>query len=70
MIPIVVTFILTTCLYGCLLFLACRRVATHLQGNQDAINAVTVHVLMPILGRKPEKNTDSGVDEGVAGLGS
>jgi len=52
---IFMTFILTTALYGCLLFLACRRVARHLQGNQDAVKAVTEHVLLPMLGRQAEQ---------------
>jgi len=54
MLLIFVTFILTTVLYGCLLFLACRRVARHLQGNQEAVKAVTEHVLVPVLGRQTE----------------
>ena len=55
MVLIFVTFILTTALYGCLLFLACRRVARHLQGNQEAVKAVTEHVLVPVLGRQIEQ---------------
>ncbi len=55
MLLIFVTFILTTVLYGCLLFLACRRVARHLQGNQEAVKAVTEHVLVPVLGRQTEQ---------------
>lgn len=51
---IFLTFILTTGLYGGLLFLAGRRVARHLQGNPEAVKAVTEHVLLPILGRKPD----------------
>jgi hypothetical protein len=62
---IFLTFILTTGLYGCLLFLACRRVARHLQGNLEAANAVTVHVFMPILGRQAEQKADDGAEAGT-----
>ena len=55
MLLIFLTFILTTALYSCLLFLACRRVARHLQGNQEAVKAVTEHVLVPVLGRQIEQ---------------
>ena len=55
MIPIFLTFILTTCLYGCVLLLACRRVARHLRGNQEAVKAVTEHVLLPVFGRQDEQ---------------
>ncbi len=52
---IIATFGLTTGLYGFLLWLACRRVARHLQGNAEAVKAVTEHVLLPILGRQAEQ---------------
>ena len=55
MLLIFLTFILTTCFYGCLLCLACRRITTHLQGNAEAVKAVTEHVLLPVLGRKTEQ---------------
>lgn len=61
-----VTFILTTILYGCLLFLACRRVAIHLRGNAVAAHAVAEHVLLPIIGRKEEKKPEEDEDEGDA----
>jgi len=48
------TFVGTTFLYVCLLFLVCRRIAKHLQGNPEAVKAVTDHVFLPALGRKPE----------------
>jgi hypothetical protein len=48
------TFLVTTALYGVLLWLAIRRVSRHLQGNAEAIKAVTDHVLIPLLGRRPE----------------
>lgn len=55
MFPIFLTFALTTALYGFLLWLAGRRVAKHLQGNAEAVKAVTEHVLLPILGRQGEQ---------------
>jgi hypothetical protein len=55
MLLIFLTFILTTCLYCSLLFLACRSVARHLQGNNEAVKAVTEHVLLPMLGRQAEQ---------------
>jgi hypothetical protein len=48
------TFLLTTALYGGLLWLACRRVSRHLQGNPEAVKAVADHVLIPLLGRRQE----------------
>jgi hypothetical protein len=48
------TFLLTTAAYGILLWLACRRVSRHLQGNAEAVKAVTDHVLIPLLGRRAE----------------
>lgn len=70
MIEIFLTFILTTCLYGTLLFLACRRVAIHLQGNPEAVKALTEHLLLPVLGRQAEKKTDDEPDKEDAGLGT
>ncbi len=52
---IFVTFLLTTALYGTLAWLACRRVVGHLQGNPEAVKAVTDHVLLPMLGREAEQ---------------
>ena len=63
MLSVFLTFILTNCVYGCLLFLACRRVARHLQGNQEAVRAVTVHVFMPLLGRRPEQKPTGELTE-------
>jgi hypothetical protein len=51
---VLLTFLLTTALYGGLLWLACRRLSRHLQGNPDAVKAVTDHVLIPLLGRRAE----------------
>ncbi|HYV37931.1 MAG TPA: hypothetical protein VE988_19760 [Gemmataceae bacterium] len=52
---VLVTFIATTGVYLGLLILAFRRVARHLQGRPDAVEAVTEHVLLPLLGRKREE---------------
>jgi hypothetical protein len=50
-------FLLATGLYGSLLWLGCRRVSRHLQGNPEAVKAVADHVLVPLLGRKPENDS-------------
>jgi hypothetical protein len=50
-------FLLTTALYGVVLWLACRRVSRHLQGNAEAVKAVADHVLIPLLGRRPEEDS-------------
>lgn len=55
MILVVLTFILTTGVYACLMWLACRWVAHHLRGNPEAIKAVTEHVLLPMVGRQAEQ---------------
>lgn len=53
---IFLTFILTTGLYGFLLWLAFSRVAQHLKGNPEAVKAVMEHVLLPMLGRQAEQH--------------
>ena len=55
MILVIMTFILTTGVYACLMWLACRRVAHHLRGNPEAVKAVTEHVLLPLLRRQAEQ---------------
>jgi hypothetical protein len=50
-----VTFLLTTGLYGFLFWLAFQRVVNHLRGNPEGVKAVTDHVLLPALGRKPKE---------------
>lgn len=57
---IFVTFVLTTALYVGLGFLAFRRVSRHLQENPAGVAALTEHLLIPILGRKPESETNTG----------
>jgi hypothetical protein len=63
MLETVVTFVVTTCVYGCLALLACRRVAKHLHGNPEAISAVTQHVLMPVFWAADGSNAQ-GEEEG------
>jgi hypothetical protein len=54
MVTILVTFVLTTALYGGLAVWGLRRLIRHLQSNNDGVKAVTEHVLLPMLGRSPE----------------
>jgi hypothetical protein len=54
MITIFAVFLLTTALYGAVLFLAFRRVAEHLKGNAEATKSVVDHIVIPLLGRKPQ----------------
>jgi hypothetical protein len=58
---ILMTFVLTVAGCGVIAWLACRRIARHLQGNADGVKAVTDHILLPLLTRKrePEENRDS-----------
>jgi hypothetical protein len=67
---IIMTFLLTTAFYAFLLWLACRRVSRHLQGNADGVKAVTDHVLIPLLGAQPEDESGpcpaSEPDAGIA----
>jgi hypothetical protein len=56
LLEISLTFLVTTVGYVLLLWLALRRVALHLQGNEAATKAVTEHVLVPILGRRKAKD--------------
>lgn len=57
------TFLLTTALYGVLLGLAVRRVLRHLQGDEQGIRAVTQYVLLPLLGRQPENESEPEADK-------
>ncbi len=63
MLLIILTFLLTTALYGALLWLAVRRILRHLQGNEEAVKAVTDHVLIPLLGRRPEDESECPPDK-------
>jgi len=60
---IFLTFLLTTAGYGALLWLACRRIMRHLKDNPEAVKAVTEHVLIPLLGRRPEDERDEPTNE-------
>jgi len=64
MLTVLLTYVLTTTAYSLLGWLAFRRIAQHLEGNPDGIKAVTTHVLLPLLGRGKEINTDTDRDEG------
>jgi hypothetical protein len=55
LVAILVTFVLTTVLYAGLGLWGLARVIRHLQTNRAAVQAVTEHVLMPLLGRKSEQ---------------
>jgi len=56
---ILVTFLVTSCAYGAVAWLAVRRVIRHLQGDPNAIQEVTEHVLVPLLGKSVEKKEDT-----------
>lgn len=47
---------------GVLVWFGCQRVAVHLRGNPDATKAVVEHVLIPLFGRKPERDDESATD--------
>jgi hypothetical protein len=49
---VLLTLVVTTLIYLSLFALALRRVASHLRGNAEAVQAVTEHVLVPLLGRQ------------------
>jgi hypothetical protein len=55
LVAILVTFVLTTVLYASLGVWGLMRVIRHLQTNRAAVQAVTEHVLMPLLGRTSEQ---------------
>ena len=48
---VLLTFLLTTALYGALALLAWQRLARHLKDNPQAVEAFTRHILLPLLGR-------------------
>jgi len=54
------TFLLTTALYGAGLFFAWRRVMEHLKENDEASRAFAEHILVPLLGRKFERDNEPG----------
>ena len=54
LVTVFITFVVLTTCYVALLWIGLRRVTKHLQGNHEATEAVVKHVLIPLLGRKPE----------------
>ena len=50
----------TTVLYAVPVFIGARRLMLHLKDNQEACEAFSRHVLIPLLGRKPEGPKDTG----------
>jgi hypothetical protein len=61
---LLLTFLLTTALYGVLLWLVCCRVLRHLQGNAEAVKAVTDHVFIPLLGKQAAQALAPNLTEG------
>jgi hypothetical protein len=62
MMEVLVTLIVAGCLLAALAAWALRRITGHLQGNPQGIQAVTEHVLLPLLGRhkdEPEEESAS-----------
>lgn len=59
---IVLTFLMTSALYGILAWLAFRKVSRHLQGNPEAIKSFSEHVLLPLLGRDREQDRAADTD--------
>jgi len=49
----------TTVLYGVPVFMGARRLMMHMKENQEACEAFSRHVLVPLLGRKPEEPKDA-----------
>ena len=49
----------TTALYAVPVFIGARRLVLHLKDNQEACEAFTRHVLVPLLGRKAEQPKDA-----------
>ena len=60
MMLIVITFILTTVAYGVLIWFASRRLVAHLRDNPEAVAALSEHLIIPILGRKPPEDPGVG----------
>jgi hypothetical protein len=50
----------TTALYAVPVFICARRLMHHLKDNQEACEAFSRHVLIPLLGRKPEPPKKAG----------
>jgi len=54
MLAVFITFVALTTGYVAMFWCGVRRVTRHLQGNQEATQAVVEHVLIPLFRRKPE----------------
>ncbi|HYH66521.1 MAG TPA: hypothetical protein VD866_17640 [Urbifossiella sp.] len=54
---VLLTVILTTACNGLVLWLALRRVFSHLHGNPKAQAAITEHVLTPLFGEKLQESS-------------
>jgi len=55
---IVLTFLLTSAAYATLAYFAWQRLARHLKGNPDAVDAFSRHVVLPLLGEKPDEKEE------------
>jgi len=60
---VVFTFLFTTGLFGGLAWWACRRITHHLRENPEGVAALTTHLFVPLLGRKPEEGQEAGSDQ-------
>jgi hypothetical protein len=63
LIVIILTFLLTTALYGALVFFPARRLAVYLQAHPEAVHALSQHLLLPLFGRAPDP--PAGPDDAV-----
>jgi hypothetical protein len=52
LITLLLTFVMTTGLYAAVLWLAFRRVASHLKDNAEAVKQVSEHVFVPLFGKR------------------
>jgi hypothetical protein len=53
---IFLVWLCTTALYAVPVFIGARRLMLHLKDNQEACEAFSKHVLIPLLGRKYEQS--------------
>jgi hypothetical protein len=52
---LILTFLFTTVLWLGVLIFALRRVILHLKDNPEGCQAISEHVLVPLFGRREEK---------------
>ncbi len=57
MLTIVVTFLLTNVVNGVVVYYAARKVLRHAQSRPEAMKALVEHLLIPLMGGKPQKKT-------------